>query len=110
VETIFSEIAREIKGSTNKAIGKAISSLGLELGTITNSGLKVDNFKYEIKDYMVLEYLKVQDQYITEVAGETPHSHTLKTPNELKKLSVGHRVLVALVGDEFVVVGRVLNA
>jgi hypothetical protein len=110
VEAIFNELAREIKGSTNKAIGKAISSLGLELGTITGSGLKVDNFKYEIKDYMVLEHLKVQDQYTTEVAGEHPHSHVFKTPNELKKLSVGDRVLVAFVGDEFIVVGRVINA
>ncbi|HBJ2602705.1 TPA: hypothetical protein ACXDAM_002229 [Clostridium botulinum] len=110
METIFNEIAREMKGHTNKAINKAASSLGFELGTMTSSGLKLDNFKYEIKDYLTLDYLKMKNEYNTETAGEHPHSHNLKIPKELKTLATGDRVLVALLGNEFVVVGRVMNA
>lgn len=109
-DIIVNEIAREIKGDTNKAIGKAILTLGLELGTITTTGLKVDSFKNEIKDYMVLEHLKLNDEYITETSGTYSHNHIIKTPNELKSLAPGDRVLVSAVGNEFVVVGRITNA
>ncbi|HDK7162080.1 TPA: hypothetical protein PTV34_003446 [Clostridium botulinum] len=110
METIFNEIAREIKGNTNRAVNEAISYIGLDLATITSSGLKLDNFKYEIQDYMMLDYLKMKNEYNTETAGEHPHSHNLKIPKELKTLATGDRVLVALLGNEFVVVGRVMNA
>ncbi|EGO86273.1 hypothetical protein G8S49_11050 [Clostridium botulinum C] len=106
--TIFNELAREIKGGTNKAIGNDLSSLGF--GTITSSGLKLDKFKYEIKDYMILDYLNLKDEYTTEAAGTYTHSHILKTPNNLKALKEGDRVLVTTVGNEFIVVGRVINA
>ncbi|AWZ48383.1 hypothetical protein C3495_05925 [Clostridiaceae bacterium 14S0207] len=106
----FNELAREIRGSTNKAVNEALSYIGLDLGTITSSGLKLDNFKYEIQDYMILDYLKMGNEYNIEMAGEHPHNHVLKTPKELKPISVGDRVLVALLGSEFVVVGRVVNA
>ncbi|MCW6075464.1 hypothetical protein LAV44_09005 [Clostridium sporogenes] len=110
METIFNEIAREIKGNTNRAVNEAISYIGLDLGTITSSGLKLDNFKYLIKDYLILDYLKMKNEYNTEAAGEHPHSHNFKTPKELKSLGPGDRVLVALLKNEFVVVGRVINA
>ena len=106
----FNELAREIRGSTNKAVNKVVSYIGLNLGTITSSGLKLDNFKYEIKDYMTLDYLQLEDEYNTETAGKHTHSHVFKTPNNLKRLKEGDRVLVAAVGSEFVVVGRVVNA
>lgn len=107
---IFNEIAREIKGNTNRAVNEAISYIGLDLGTITAAGLKLDNLKYEIQDYMMLDYLKMKNEYNTEIAGEYPHNHIFKTPEELKPLVTGDRVLVALLGNEFVVVGRVINA
>ncbi|MFV3014112.1 hypothetical protein ACLD48_19155, partial [Clostridium botulinum] len=66
METIFNEIAREIKSSTNRAVDNAISYIGLDLGTITSNGLKLDNFKYEIQDYMMLDYLKMKNEYNTE--------------------------------------------
>ncbi len=110
METIFNEIARQIKGNTNKAVNEAISYIGLDLGTITSSGLKLDNFKYEIQDYMVLDYLKIKNEYNTETAGEHSHSHNFKTPKELKPLGPGDRVLVALLKNEFVVVGRIVDA
>jgi len=110
VETLFNDIARAIKDNTNKTVGKVTSILGLELGTITSAGLKVDNFKYEAKDYMVLEHLKLQEQYTTEAAGVDVHSHNISTPSGLKPLTPGDRVLVATVGGDFVVIGRVTNA
>lgn len=107
---IFNEIAREIKGNTNRAVNEAISYIGLDLGTITSSGLKLDNFKYEIQHYMMLDYLRLKDEYNTETAGEHSHSHNFKTPKELKPLDPGDRVLVALLKNEFVVVGRIVDA
>lgn len=109
-EIMINEVAREIKGHTDKTISNTISSLGFELGTMTSSGLKLDNFKYEIKEYLMLDYLKMENEYNTEIAGEHPHNHIFKIPKELKPISVGDRVLVALLGSEFVVVGRVVNA
>ncbi|GAA0735742.1 hypothetical protein [Clostridium oceanicum] len=107
---IFNEIARTIKEDTKGSISTAVTSLELQLGTITSTGLKVDNFKYEIKDYLMLDYLKLEKEYKTEIAGEHPHSHIIKTPKELKAISTGNRVLVATVGNEYIVVGRVANA
>ncbi|KGO14292.1 hypothetical protein NZ45_07990 [Clostridium botulinum] len=110
METIFNEIARTIKEDTKGSISNAVSSLELQLGTITSTGLKMDNFKYEVQDYMVLDYLKSYNEYATEIAGEHPHSHVLKIPKNLKALFIGDRVLVATVGNEYIVVGRVVNA
>lgn len=36
---------------------RAISGVPCELGTITASGLKLDNFKHEIPDYLVADWL-----------------------------------------------------
>lgn len=105
---IFNDIARNLKGDTNKAINGAISSIGFELGTITSNGLKLDNFRYEIKDYMVLEYLKLdKSNFSSTIDG----LHNVSTPSQLKPLESGDRVLVASIGESnFVIVGRVINA
>ncbi|MCD3202812.1 hypothetical protein [Clostridium botulinum] len=103
--TIFNDLARELKGSTKKALGNALSSLKFELGTITCSGVKLDNFKYEIGDYQVLDYLKMNDEYTTELADS--HIHTFKTPDNLRPLKDGDRVLVIPVGNEIIVIGRI---
>jgi hypothetical protein len=105
---IFNELARDLKGNTNKAINRAIASVGYELGTITSSGLKLDNFKYEIKDYTVLEYLKLNPNNFSSTTDEL---HSVATPNQLRPLASGDRVLVAAVSEsDFIVVGRVTNA
>lgn len=36
---------------------RAISGMPCELGTMTTSGLKLDSFKHEIKDYLVADWL-----------------------------------------------------
>lgn len=105
---IFNELARDLKGNTNKAINRAVASLGYELGTITSSGLKLDNFKYEITDYMVLEHLKLDASIFSNTIDGL---HSIATPNQLRPLASGDRVLVAAVSEsDFIVVGRVTNA
>lgn len=107
MEILFDEIARELKGHTNETVSKAVSSLGLELGTITTTGLKLDNFKYEVK-YMVLEYLKLGTDNFS---STTDGLHIVATPDQLRPLASGDRVLVAVVNkSDFIIVGRVTNA
>lgn len=92
----FNGVARQIKANINKKTNEALSITGCELGTITSSGLKLDNFKKEIKGYMILDYLTI--------------GNTIDLPKELRKLQEGDRVLVATMGSDFVVVGRLSYA
>ncbi|OWR33204.1 hypothetical protein CDO73_00565 [Saccharibacillus sp. O23] len=39
----------------NNKTQQAVGGVGGVLGTITSSGLKLDDFKYELKDYLVAE-------------------------------------------------------
>lgn len=104
---VFNEIARTMHGNTNKVVSGAMEGTGLILGIITESGLKLDNFKYEFTDYLVLDYLKLEDNYNTEIYGE--HLHQFKTPDHIKKLQTGDRVLVSQFGADNVVIGRVVT-
>ena len=106
MDTIFNEIARQMKDDISKTVNKA--ALGLELGTITTTGLKIDNFKYVVSDYMVLEYLKTNTQYQTKTSEN--HSHAFNIPGALRPLAAGDRVLVATVNNNFLVIGRIANA
>lgn len=92
----FNSVARQIKANINKKTNEALSITGCELGSITSTGLKLDSFKKEIKDYMVLDYLTI--------------NNTIDLPNQLRPLASGDRVLVATMGSEFVVVGRLSYA
>jgi uncharacterized protein YebE (UPF0316 family) len=92
----FNSVARQIKANINKKTNEALSITGCELGTITSTGLKLDSFKKEIKDYMVLDYLTI--------------NNTIDLPNQLRSLQAGDRVLVATMGSDFVVIGRLSNA
>ncbi|WKV08206.1 hypothetical protein Q2T46_11775 [Thermoanaerobacterium sp. CMT5567-10] len=50
----YKEIASMFKNQITKNIDKKISGIPCELGTITENGnLKLDNFKFEISDYLV---------------------------------------------------------
>jgi len=103
------ELASTMKDHTNKSVNNAVSGLGVEFGTMTEAGLKLDNFKHEITDYKVLDYLKLDKDYFTQTdvaGGEYSHSHNVKTPERLKPLKPGDRVLVAQIGAEFVIIGR----
>ncbi|MEC5403942.1 hypothetical protein VXE66_18725, partial [Clostridioides difficile] len=68
----------------------------------------------EIQDYLVLESLTLKEDYFTfsdeALGGEYKHKHRIETPKELKPLSIGDNVLVAVMGAQFVVIGRVVNA
>nr|WP_077363410.1 hypothetical protein [Clostridium saccharoperbutylacetonicum] len=104
---VFNEIKRLMDNNTHEAIRGAIDGTGLTLGTITETGLKLDNFKHEFTEYRVLDYLMLADSYNTESASE--HSHEIKTPGNLKKLQLGDKVLVAQFGADNVVIGRVVS-
>lgn len=108
IDNTVNEIVRAMHGNTNKAISGAIEGTGLTLGTITETGLLLDNFKYEFTDYMVLDYLNLEDNYNTEAAGDPSHTHQIKTPANLTRLKAGNMVLVAQFGADNVVIGRVV--
>lgn len=109
---IFEDIKRTMDSNFKTDIDKAMFFNSLVLGIITNTGLKLDDFKHEITDYLVLDYLKLNDSYSTESTTCTSlHSHEFKIPENLKPIKVGNRVLVARIGNECVVIGRVrINA
>ncbi|PRR85951.1 hypothetical protein [Clostridium luticellarii] len=102
------DLVRTINDTTNKTINNTVSGLGVEFGTITETGLQLDNFKHEITDYKVLDYLTMNEDYCTQTdtAGEDGHSHKVMTPDGLKPLKAGDRVLAAQVGAEFIILGR----
>lgn len=105
---VFNELARTMNKNTNSAIQGAIYGTGLTLGTITETGLLLDNFKHEFIDYMVLDHLRLEDSYNTESTTCTvSHKHEFKTPEPIKKIKVGERVLVAQFGAENIVIGRI---
>lgn len=80
---IYNELVRAIIDEVQKQIkGEFTASNGVEVGQITNNGLKLDNFKYEIKDYSTIE--------------------TINPAN------VGERVLVSTCGNEVIVIGRIV--
>lgn len=122
---LFEEIARTVDNNTNKTIDSAIDGLGLTLGIITSTGLALDNFKHEINDYLILDHLKLKESYAkNKLIREESHSHDISNspcsvethshdfipPKELERLKIGNRVLVAQLGADFIVIGRISNA
>ncbi len=79
---VFEDVVRMAhKGMADK-INEAMFDTGIVLGTLTDTGLQVDNFKHEINDYKQLE-------------------------NENITLSSGDRVLVAVFGADYIIIGKV---
>lgn len=91
----------------------------LDFGAIqADYSLKCNSYSQAIPktDYSVLIYL-TNGAVLTNTAsagkhgghesGDGSHSHTIATPDTLRALVPGDRVLVAWVNDEAVVVGRV---
>lgn len=116
----YKEIATVLEGRTARHINTSVSGIQCELGIITDTGLKLDGFKYEIQDYLVAEYLTMKEDFFTttelnsgahsQYTGDGKHDHKIITPDQLKPLKTGDRVLAVPVngGKDFVVVGRVI--
>lgn len=107
------ELAKLIRKHASEAAERGQIATGLELGTITQSGLKLDGFKHEITDYLLAEHLTLAADYMTETTQDNPepgtHNHRVITPNQLKPLSAGDRVIVAPIGADFIVLARVVE-
>lgn len=52
----YKELASVIEQRIAGHTARAVSGAPCELGTITAGGLKLDSFKYEIKDYLVADW------------------------------------------------------
>lgn len=110
---VCNSIVRTVNKNTNDSINASNYASGMALATVTESGLLVDGIKQEYPqgDYWVLDNLKNPDTLETESSGggETEHKHTINTPDNLKTIKTGDRVLVAVMGVNAVIVGRVTN-
>ncbi|MZK53683.1 hypothetical protein [Clostridium beijerinckii] len=102
---IFDEIARTVNNNTHKSIAKSLVGIGLTLGTFNGDSLTLDNFDQEITDYLILDILNLGDSYSTEESND--HTHEFNTPEPLKSIKNGDRVLVAEIGSDCVIIGRV---
>lgn len=51
----YGQFAEVMRSTMSKHTQQAVSGLGAVLGTMTGSGVKLDDFKHEIQDYMVAE-------------------------------------------------------
>jgi len=52
----FRDMAGLLKGEMQKHTSAAVAGLGAELGTITESGLKLDSFAHEITDFLIASF------------------------------------------------------
>lgn len=117
----FSEIASIIKKEARRETGKALEWVPALLGTITKTGLKLDIYKHEIRDYLVSHHLTLNEPDFTHTETDGAHGqpdagfggahvNQVITPTELLPLHPGDRVLVIPVnnGQTFVVVARVV--
>ena len=107
----YKELARSLKNMAKSQSKNTVMGLHAELGTITTTGLKLDRFKHELKDYLIADYLSLPEVLaITSYAGTGPHTHEVPTPEPLLALSTGDRVLAIPVNDgqDYVVVARVV--
>ncbi|MFZ5688684.1 MAG: hypothetical protein ACOY9Y_11015 [Bacillota bacterium] len=53
----YKELASILDMRIKGYAGQALSGVPCELGTMTTTGLKLDNFKHEIQDYLVADWL-----------------------------------------------------
>lgn len=51
----YGQFAEVMRSTMSKHTQQAMSGLGAVLGTMTGSGVKLDDFKHEIQDYMIAE-------------------------------------------------------
>lgn len=120
IQDPFKELASVLTDNAGKQAGKAALGMSPELGTITVTGLKLDRFKHELKDYLMAEYLMMPADFFTttelnsgahaQYTGDGRHDHKVITPQQLKPLTPGDRVMALPVngGQDFVVIARVV--
>lgn len=129
----FKALAETLKDEMSKSAGNALSGVPAELGTITETGLKLDNFKDEIQDYLVADFLTslhlpafylvgtsvLADAEDNPIGTPSPRTRFDFEPTIIEEVRVdlsdgllpGERVLVIPTngGADFVVMCRVVN-
>lgn len=102
------ELGRTVKNKMNKSISSSMYGTGIVLGTKTEKGVLVDGQTNEYigEDCFILDHLLLEDKYITNTSND--HLHEIKAPENFR-IYKGDRVLVALLGTNCVIVGRVTN-
>jgi hypothetical protein len=102
---IFNEVVRKMHENTHKSIANSLFGVGLTLGTFNGDSLTLDNFNKPITDYLILDILNLGESYSTEESDN--HTHKFNIPGPLRTIKAGDRVLVAEIGVECVIIGRV---
>ncbi|MBB3129739.1 hypothetical protein FHS19_004414 [Paenibacillus rhizosphaerae] len=128
----YGQLASSLYASVGKHTRQALGGVGAVLGTITSTGLKLDDFKHEMQGYMVAELpgLLALPRYMaigaSGVRTDSPNWGSVamatsfyfdetEVPDAALKLSAGlkpgDRVLAVRVngGDDVVVVCRVVS-
>ncbi|GIO32008.1 MULTISPECIES: hypothetical protein [Paenibacillus] len=122
----YGQLASALYSSVGKHTRQAIGGVGAVLGTITGTGLKLDDFKHEFQDFMVAELpgvLSVPSSVLTGTTmleersvGENkqePSSNETKIEDSRLSLTLkpGDRVLAVRVngGNDVVVVCKVVT-
>lgn len=129
----FQEMVQSFRAQIRKGAGEALAGVPAELGTITETGLKLDNFRDEIQDYLVADFLTTLHLPAFYLVGTTVLPDTEDNPigtpsprtrfdfepsliqdvrvNLAAGLMPGERVLVMPTngGADFVVLCRVVN-
>lgn len=121
----YKKLAATLEARMAGHASNAVSGVPAELGTLTASGLKLDSFKYEIKDYLVADWEMKLKLPPFETTGSVNMGGTVTTTvfqfdeteiegAELKlkeSLKSGDRVLAVPVagGTEAVVLCRVVR-
>ncbi|MET3937967.1 hypothetical protein ABIC22_000779 [Paenibacillus sp. PvP094] len=54
-EDPYGHFAEVMRGAMSTHTRQAVSGMGAVLGTMTSSGVKLDDFKHEVQDYLVAE-------------------------------------------------------
>lgn len=110
LENVCNGVVRAINKNTSQSINASNYASGMALATVTDTGLLVDGIKQEYPkgDYWILDNLNNPKSIETESAGSTTeHTHKIKIPDNQLPIKTGDRVLVAVMGINAVIVGRV---
>jgi len=127
----YKQLARLLENRMAQHAGRAVAGLFCELGTITATGLKLDGFKHEIRDYLVADWLVkmhlpafnitgsqtgLKDSLNGDVTGQATFSFQPASVDEVRlefkaDLKPGDRVLAVPVngGQEAVVICKVVG-
>lgn len=133
---VLDDIARELNSQRNRALGTALFSTGLVLGTMTElKKVRLDNFAHEV-ECIFLEYASNKHKRIVTISHDemaprdlghkteydyldtddkappyTSYKHSFVELKYEDKIKIGDRVLVAIVnnGSDHVILGRVTD-